>query len=676
MTVEAGNVRNVGILGHGGTGKTMLIEHVLHAAGQVNRVGKIEDGSTVGDYLEEEIQRQQTICMKLMHVDWDGVRVHLVYHPGYVDFVGEVAASVPLLDGLVIVVDASTGIQVGTDNAMRFADEFKVPRAILVNKLDRENTDFNEIVSQLQDAYGQQCAPVVIPIGKAENLSGVVNILTGQNDEVADQTETLKSGMVDVVAESDDALLEKYLEEGELSPEEFSRGLQNGIQSGKIVPILAGSVTKEIGIKELMDLIAQSFPSPLRRKVIAKKDDEEIVVEVSPDGPFLGQVFRSVVDPFVGHLTFFRVLSGTLRSDSEFVNVTTGTKERTGKIAMMCGKEHTTVSAVGPGDLAAMTKLKNTHFGNTMASAGTRLVLPEITLPESMVKLAITPKSRADEDKLGEALNGIAEEDPTFSHYRDPETNEHVIKGMGDLQLDILLERMKRKYNVEAETHTPKVAYKETVRGNSDVQGKHKKQTGGRGQYGDVHLRISPNERGAGYEFIDKIVGGVVPRQYIPHVDKGCQDALIKGVIAGYPVVDVKVELHFGSYHDVDSSEMAFKIAASIAIQKGVKEANPCLLEPIMEIAITVPDEFMGDINGDLNSRRGRILGMEPVGGGRQCIKASVPEAEVLRYSTDLRSMTGGRGSYTLKFTRYDEVPEHIAQQIVAAYAAKRAADG
>jgi elongation factor G len=327
---------------------------------------------------------------------------------------------------------------------------------------------------------------------------------------------------------------------------------------------------------------------------------------------------------------------------------------------------------VGPGDLAAMAKLKNTHFGDTIASPGTDLEMAKIVLPESMVKLAISPKSRADEDKIGEALNRIAEEDPTFKHYRDTATNEHVIKGMGDLQLEILLDRMKRKFNVEAETRTPKVAFKETVKGKSDVQGKHKKQTGGHGQYGDVHLRISPNERGGGYKFVDSIVGGVVPRQYIPHIDKGCQDTLLQGVIAGYPVVDVVVELHFGSYHDVDSSEMAFKTAARIAVQKGVKEAKPCLLEPIMDIEVTIPDEFMGDINGDLNSRRGRIMGMEPAGPGRQCIKAQVPEAEVLRYSTDLRSMTGGRGSYRLTFSHYEEVPEHTAQTIIAAYEKQR----
>ena len=671
-SVDADKVRNVGILGHGGTGKTMLIEHILHAAGVSNRIGRVEDGNTVGDYLEEEIQRQQTICMKLMHVPWNGARVHLVDHPGYVDFIGEVAASVPVLDGLIILVDAGTGIQVGTDNAIAYADKHQVPRAIFVNKLDRENTDFYAVTSQLQEAYGQQCVPIVIPVGQGERLSGVVNVLGPGSPEVADRIESLRSSIVDAVAESDDQLLEKYLSEGELTPEEFNRGLQAGIQSGKIVPILAGSVSKEIGIRELMDLVANSFPSPLKRKVAGKRQGEDVEVTPDPDGPFLGQVFRSMVDPYVGQLTFFRVFSGTLRSDSEFYNVSTSSKERTGKIFLMRGKEQTAVDKVGPGDLAAIAKLKNTHFGNTLAAPGVDIELPKIELPESMVKLAIFPKSRADEDKLGEALNSLAEEDPTFSHYRDPATNEHVIRGMGDLQLEILLDRMKRRFHVEAETRVPKVAYKETIRGKAEAQGKYKKQTGGRGQYGDVQIRLTPNERGKGYEFIDSIVGGVVPRQYIPATDKGAQEALARGVIAGYPVVDIKVELFYGSYHEVDSSEMAFKIAASMAIQKGVKAANPCLLEPIMEIVVTVPDEFMGDINGDLNSRRGRILGMEPAGGGRQRIRALVPEAEILRYSTELRSKTGGRGSYSLKFAHYAEVPEHIAQQIIAAFEAQK----
>jgi len=664
--IDPANVRNVGILGHSGTGKTMLIENILHMAGKTNRLGKIEDGNTVGDYLEEEIDRQQTICMKLMNLEWEGKRIHLVDHPGYADFLGEIASSMPVLDSVIIVVDATSPIQVGTDRAIKYADEHNTPRAIFVNKLDREHTSFDDVVSDIQATYGQQCVPFVLPIGQSDSLSDAVNIVTEQNEQLAGRIEEFKTAMIDVVAESDDALLEKFLEAGELTPEEFNQGLQKGIQAGKIVPIIGGSVAKAIGLKHLIDLVATIFPSPCDRKVVAKTNSgEEKVVDTSKDAPFLAQVFRSIVDPYVGQLTFFRVFSGILRSDTEFYNVTTQTKERTGKIYLMNGKEQTPVDSVGPGDLAAMTKLKNTHFGNTIAAPGTELNLPTIELPESMVKLAISPKSRADEDKIGEALNRIAEEDPTFTHYRDTATKEHVIRGMGDLQLDILLERMKRKFNVEAETRTPKVAYKETVRGKSEVQGKHKKQTGGHGQYGDVHLRISPNERGAGYEFIDSIVGGVVPRQYIPHVDKGCQDALEKGVIAGYPVVDIKVELFYGSYHDVDSSEMAFKIAASMAIQKGVKEANPCLLEPIMEVEVLVPEEFMGDVNGDLNSRRGQIQGTD-TRGNAQVIEALVPLANMFGYVNQLRSMTQGRAQYTMQFSHYEEVPANVAEEVKA----------
>jgi elongation factor G len=671
--IEPGKVRNVGIVGHGGVGKTMLVEHILHKVGLTGRLGTVEDGNTVCDYLDEEIERKHSIAMALANIEWKGGRIHLIDHPGYMDFLGEVASSMPLVDGVVIVVDASTGIQVGMDNAWKYAERFNVPRAFFVNKLDREHTNFEETVKLLQETYGRHCVPLVVPVGEGSGLKGVVNIVSGDESALPPNGAAFKDALVEAVAETDEALTEKYLETLELSPEEFKSGLQKGITSGKIIPVLAGSVSLEKGIDELLDMIADSFPSPLDRKIVAKDDNgNEVAVVADPKGPFLGQVFRSIVDPFVGHLSLFRVLSGTLKSDGDFYNVTSNTKERTGKLFLVNGKQQVQVDSVGPGDLAAMTKLKNTHFGDTIGAPGCGLHLPEIELPEAMVKLAILPKSRSDEDKIGEALNRLAEEDPTFSHYRDAATNDHIIRGMGDLQLDILLSRMHRKYKVEAETNIRKVAFRETIKAKVEVQGKHKKQSGGHGQYGDVHLRIAPNERGAGYQFIDSVVGGVVPKQYIPHVDKGAFEALERGVISGHPVVDVIVELFFGSYHAVDSSEMAFKLAASKAIQKGVRDARPCLLEPIMEIAVTVPEEYMGDINGDLNSRRGRILGMDALGGGRQVIRANVPEAEVLRYSTELRSMTQGRGSYELKLSHYDEVPEHVAREIISAYEKSR----
>jgi elongation factor G len=671
-TIDPAKVRNVGILGHGGVGKTMLVERILNDAGATSRYGSIEDGNTVADYLEDEIERKHSIAMKLLHVEWEGYRIHMVDHPGYVDFLGEIAASTPLLDGAVILVDASVGVQVGTDNAWKYTERFQVPRAFFVNKLDRDLTDFQAIVKVLQDVYGKQCVPLVAPVGASASLSAAVNVVSGDTSALGDEADLLRMALVELVAETDDTLTEKYLETGELSEEEFVQGLRAGIKQGKIVPIIAGSVSKDIGVRELMKIITETFPNPLDRQVIGTLNGAEVKVKVGPDEPFLAQIFRSVVDPFVGHLSLFRVLSGTLHSDTEFYNVTSNTKERTGKLYMLNGKDQKTVAEVGPGDLAAMTKLKNTHFGDTIGAPGTLIELPKVQLPASMVKLAIVPKARADEDKIGEALNRLAEEDPTFTHYRDPDTKDHIIRGTGDLQLEILLNRLKRKFRVEADTQTPKVAYRETIKGQAEVQGKHKKQTGGHGQYGDAHLRVMPNERGGGYEFIDSIVGGVVPKNFIPAVDKGAQEALLRGVISGNPVVDIKVELFFGSFHAVDSSEMAFKIAASMAIQKGVREAKPVLLEPVMEIAVTVPEEYMGDISGNLNSRRGRILGMESMGGGRQCIRAIVPEAEILRYSTDLRSMTAGRGSYELKFSHYDEVPEHVARELIAAYEKSR----
>ena len=673
--VDAGKVRNVGIVGHGGCGKTTLIEHILHTTGKISRIGTIEAGNTVGDYLEEEIEHKHTVALKLMHTDWAGGRVHLIDHPGYLDFVGELASSSPVQGSMVVVVDATSGPRAGTDAAMSYGSRYKVPRAIFLNKLDHENLDFDACVAQIQEAYGSACLPLVIPNATGAGFSEVANVLTSSNDAFTDQIEVLKPSLMDTVAESDDELVEKYLEEGELSHDDFLKGFKKGLKSGTLIPIIAGSATKDLGLTELLDVLFEDFPSPLERVVLAQNTaGEDVEVAVSPDEPFLGQVFRSVVDPYAGQLTLFRVLTGTMKADSEFLNVTTDSKERSGKIYLLCGKEQTAVDSVGPGDLAAMAKLKKTHFGDTIAAPGGTLRMPTIELPESIVKRAITAKSRNDEDKIGEALHRIAEEDPTFTHYRDSDTNEHIVKGMGEIQLDTMLERMKNKYHVEAELHIPKVAYKESIKGKADVQGKHKKQSGGHGQYGDVKIKLSPNERGGGYKFVDSVVGGVVPRQYIPHVDKGAQDALAKGVIAGYPVVDAVVELYFGSYHDVDSSEMAFKIAASHAINEAVKKARPCLLEPVVEISVTVPVEFMGDINGDMSSRRGRIGGMESAGPGKEVIKASVPEAEILRYSTDLRSMTQGLGTYTYSFSHYDEVPEHIAQQLVADHEKAKAA--
>jgi elongation factor G len=664
--IDPARIRNVGILGDGGAGKTVLLEHILFDTGVVNRVGSIEDGTTVGDYLQEEIEHHHTVTMKLAHVNWKDERIHLVDHPGYADFVGDVAASSAVLDGVVIVVDAAAGPQAGADNAVKYANLHGVPRAFFVNKLDREYTDFDEAVEKLRAVYGKQCVPLVVPVGAGSALQRVVHIIDGDTAGLEDAIARLKEEMSDAVAEVDEELLTKYLETGELSHEEFHRGLHLGITQGKIMPILGGSAERDLGMRELLDLIADAFPSPAERHVVVHDGSgQQVELEVSADAPFLGQVFHAAIDPYVGHLTFFRVLNGSLKSHSEFYNHTRGHKERVGQLLLLNGKNQETVDEVGPGDLAAVTKLKNTHFGDTIEAVGSDYEAPHIDLPQGMVRMAIVPKSRADEDKIGEALAKLHEEDPTFDHYRDEQTGEHLVRGVGDMQLTVLIERMSRQFGVSAEVRPPKIAYRETIRGRAEVRGRHKKQSGGHGQYGDAQIRIYPNGRGEGYKFVDSITGGVVPRQYIPSVDKGAQDALAKGIISGHPVVDIVVELFDGSYHTVDSSDMAFQIAASMAIQEAVRAAQPCLLEPYVTIEVTVPDEFMGDITGDLNGRRGRILGIDPLGGGKQVIRANVPEIEVLQYSVQLRSMTQGKGTYATHPSHYEEVPDHLATAII-----------
>lgn len=669
-TFDPAKVRNVGIAGHSGTGKTTLIEHLLRDAGLTSRLGTVEEGNTVCDYLEEEIAQKHTVAMKLCHLDWHGARIHFVDLPGSPDFVGEMASVAPLLDGLLILVDAASGIQAGTDLAWKYAEQYKIPRAFFVNKLDREHTDFHAVVDALRETYGKQCVPLVVPLGTCGSaLPGVVNIFDGDTHAVMDKVASIKEEMADAVAETNDQLLEKYLATGELSPDEFHRGLHDGITAARIMPVIAGSTVRNFGVDELLDVVADSFPTPLDRHImVTASDGSTKELPVDPDGPLLAQVFRSVVDPYVGHLTLVRVLSGTLRADMEFQNVTSGHRERAGRVLLLNGKNQQPVEAVGPGDLAAMAKLKHTHFGNVLTTPGADLNLPPIALPPSMVRLAIAPKTHADDDKLGDALHRLAEEDPTFQHYRDPETGDLVVRGVGDQQLEILLDRMKRRYKVEVTTSTPKVAYRETIKGRAEAQGKHKKQSGGHGQFADVHIRLSPSPRGEGYQFVDGIVGGVVPRQYIPAVDKGAQECLARGIISGHPAVDVTVELYDGTYHSVDSSEMAFKIAASLGIRKAFREARPCILEPIMEITVIVPEECMGDITGDFTGRRGRILGVDTAGPGRQVVRAQVPESEILRYSSTLRGKTGGRGSFELTFSHYDEAPETVTKGLIAEY--------
>jgi elongation factor G len=668
---EVKDIRNVGLVGHGGTGKTSLVERILHETGKTSRIGTIAAGNTVGDYLDEEISRKFTIALKLMHADWQKSRIYIIDNPGYADFVGEMAASLSVLDSALMLVDGTAGIEVGTITSWRYCDKYHLPRAIFVNKLDKEHSDFYRILASLQESFGPSCIPFAIPVGKETNLKGAAPLWKTADDsklpqDVRDRFAEFREKLVEAAAETDDALTEKYLEEGALTEEETAAGLKKGIASGAIIPVLCGAGEKGIGVKELLDFIIDCLPSPLDVPVRKAKNKKGEYEEVRPEtsAPLAAYVFKTMSDPYIGQLTYFRVFSGTVRADGSFYNANKESQERIGNLFIMEGKEQTSVDSVGPGEIAAIPKLKVTEAGNTMCDSNHPLMFDPIQYPEPMVRLSVKPLSRADEDRIMQALNRIANEDPTFKVYRNAETKEEIIAGMGDLHLNVIMDRLKNKFNVSAGTALPKVAYKETIKGKASARYRHKKQSGGRGQFGEVELEISPKSRGEGFEFEDDIFGGSISKNYVPAVEKGVVEALERGIMAGFPVVDVKVRLYDGMMHTVDSSEMAFKIAGSQAVQKAASQTQMALLEPVMEVEVLVPEEFMGDITGIFNSKRGRILGMENSPHG-QIIRVAVPEAEILNFSTELRSITGGRGSFSMKFSHYEEVPSHIVQRIV-----------
>ncbi|MBI2352445.1 MAG: elongation factor G [Deltaproteobacteria bacterium] len=660
--------KNVVLVGHSGSGKTSLIDTLLYHTGVNPRWGKVDEGTSLSDYDPEEITRKITINTKVLNCTHRQVRVNLVDTPGYADFVGEVISALRAVDGALVVICAVNGIEVGTERVWGFLEENKLPRAIFINRMDKDNADFFNVVHAVQTSFGQKCIPLQFPLGKEADFKNVVNILSTADLEKLPPKEKeeavkLRQALIEKVAELEDALLEKYLAGGELTPEEIQKGLKAGINSGNIVPILCGSASKDAGTGNLLETIAEYFPSAKERPPV-KGTEPGKERPPSADAPFSAMVFKTVSDPYVGQLTLFRVFSGKLAHNTGFYNSTTNQAERITQLYLLQGKEQQTVDAVQAGDIAAVAKLKNTHTGHTLCDEKSPIIFESIVFPEPVITFSVKPKTRGDEEKISTALAKLANEDPTFKISRDTQTKEMLISGMGDMHLEMMVSRLKKKYGVEVETDMPKVAYKETVHKMVQVQGRYKKQSGGRGQYGDVWLKIEPLPRGSQFEFVDKIVGGSVPRQYVPAVEKGVHDAMAEGVITGNPVTDIRVTIYDGSFHPVDSSEMAFKIAGSMAFKKGVIEASPALLEPIMNVEITVPDENMGTITGDLNSRRGRIVGIE--GRSRiQFIKATAPFAEMLKYSTELRSMTGGRGSYSMKFSHYEEVPQRIVQNII-----------
>ncbi len=670
-TIE--KIRNIGLFSHSAAGKTSLLEAMLFKAGAVTRQGQVEEGNTVSDYDPEEIERKISISTTAAHCDWKGHRVNIIDTPGYADFIGEVLGAVPAIDAGLLLVCGVNGPEVGTSKGWDLLEERNLSRLIFVNKLDKENSDFNSAVEQIRETFGKKCAPIQYPVGREAGFESVVDLTNEESlgklsGDDAEKAGILREQLIETVAESDDNLIEKYLEVGSLTPEEMKTGLAQAIKSGSLIPILCGSALKSIGVEEILDIISADLPAPCDRNDIKAQDpktEEELTIKPDVSEPLSAFVFKTISDPYVGQLTLFRVFSGQLMSNGEFYNSTKEQKERIGQLYYMQGKEQVATDKVQAGDIAGVAKLKKTATGDSICESRKPVLYPSIVLPEAAISFSIKPKARADEDKIGPALAKLSAEDNAFRAYRDPQTKEQIVGGMGDLHLDIMIKRLKRNFNVEVEVGTPKVPYKETIRKKAKAQGRYKKQSGGRGQYGDAWLELEPLPHGSGFEFEDRIVGGVIPRQYIPAVQKGVVESMVKGILAGYPVVDIKVGVYDGSYHNVDSSEMAFKIAAGMGFRSAFMDASPVLLEPIMDVEIIIPEDFMGEITGNLNSRRGRVMGMDTAG-RNQLVKASAPLSEMFKYANELRSMTGGQGSYTMKFSHYEEVPAKVQEEIIA----------
>ena len=666
--IDTPRLRNVALLSHSGAGKTVLAEAMLFATGATTRQGTIEEGTTASDFEPEEQRREASVQTAIVPSMWRDHKINVLDTPGYADFRGDVVAATRVADSAVIVVAAPSGVEVGTTQMWRMAEERGLPRVIFVNKLDRENTDFGRVLDSLSETFGRACVAVQVVVGAEADFSGVFNLLdpdAAVPDGLESEVDEARERLVEAVAETDDDLATKYLEGEELTSEEIVSGLKQGIASGEIVPVMAGAATSGIGATELMDAIVDLMPSPAESTATATADGEEVELDGDPDAPLAALVFKTAADPFVGKLSYFRVYNGTFRSDSQIANATRGESERTGQLFVMTGKEQQPVSDLAPGDLGAVPKLASALTGDTLTDRGHELRLAGLEFDTPVYRRAVYPKTKADLDKLTVALARITEEDPSLQLTRDAGTNEMLLGGLGDVHVDVAVDKMKRKFGVEVQLETPKVAYRETISVPTKVEYRHKKQSGGHGQFGHVWLEIQPMDRGSGFEFDQKVVGGSVPREYIPSVEKGCRQAIEDGVLAGYPVVDLKATLVDGKYHPVDSSGVSFEIAGSHALSDGIRQANPTLLEPVMLARITVPESDTGDIMGDLNGKRARILGMVPNGDGTTTVEAEVPQIEMLRYATDLRSQTQGRGTFTIDFHHYDEVPRHLVEQVV-----------
>jgi elongation factor G len=683
------HIRNLCLIGHGGAGKTTFSEALLHSANATTRLGKVEEGNTLSDFHPDEIERQISINTSMLFCEWNGYKINILDTPGYTDFTGEVKAALRVADTAIVILKGVEGVEVGTEIVWRYTADLGTPVLLAVNKMDHENTEFDKVVEQIKERFSHDACILQFPVGHAMNFNAIIDVLrmkmltfsrtpkgTFTEAEIPEEhlakARALHEELIEKIAESDENLMTKFFERGTLDDDELRRGIRTALLQRKVFPIFALSGAENIGPAALLDVIVNYCPSPVDRGPVtatASGSGEPVTVKGDPTAPTALFVFKTMSEPHVGELSFFRLYSGTLSPGLDLVNQSNGKAERIGQIFVMNGKERKDISKIFPGDLGAAVKLKDTHTNNTLCSKSNPIIFKPIEFPEPVISSAVVAKAKGDEDKIANGFHYLHEEDPTLLITSDPALNQTLISGQGELHLQIVVKRLKEKFGVEVEMIEPKIPYRETIKGTApEVDYKHKKQTGGRGQYGHVTIKIEPLPRGSGFEFVDAIVGGVVPGRFIPAVEKGIIEALQNGVIAGCQVVDVRVSLFYGSYHTVDSDEHSFKIAGRMAFKKGFKDAKPILLEPIYELEVTVPEEYMGDVMGDISSRRGKILGMEAEG-PFQKIKALVPLKELYRYSTVLRSMTQGRGIHRQKFDHYEEVPRDVMEKIIAAAA-------
>lgn len=678
-------IRNVAIVGHGGSGKTMLVEHLLYTAGATDRLGSVDAGNTSSDFDPLEIRRKISLSASILPIEWHGHKINLIDVPGYPDFIGDLYGVASVAEAMILVCEAKRDLDVGFEIAWDAAEKAGLAKCIFVNKLEKDNADYEGLLTTLHERYGRKVVSVQIPIGHQAAFSGVLDLLNmkvykgrDRGVEIEDipkgyieDAEYRREKMMDAAAEGDDELAMKYLEGEELTPEEVEHGLLVGVETGKVVPVLLGSAMSGIGVATLLDRIIHELPGPAEMP----KKFGDLSLNADPSGPLAAFVFKTSADPYVGRINYLRVFSGTLTVDQHVQNANQDKDERLHNLFYPHGKGQEPATKVVAGDICAVAKLQYTHTGDTLTTTKDRIQLPPIAFPDPIYRVAIRPVAKSDEDKLGDAVNRIREEDPTFHYRRDPVVHQEIIEGMGDIHLETAIEKLKSKFGVNVTIEDAKVPYLETARGSAKAQGRHKRQTGGKGQFGDCWLELTPLPRGGGFEFENKVVGGAIPKNFIPAIEKGVREAMERGYVAGYPIVDIKLTVYDGSYHDVDSSEMAFKTAGAIALANCLEKSQPTILEPILDLEVEVSEENVGDVVGDLNTRRGRLQGMDSIGGGKQIVRAQVPMATMMRYALDLRSITKGRGRFRQTFAHYDEVPFNEQQSLVEEYKKRRAAE-